>query len=193
MSKLSKTFAFESRADIEKLGIDIAAIITNMIANRDPSDLKPIIISLQSPENAGKSAVWDIVREQLLDKGGIFINKLSSSSEKHGRCYETWEGEINNQSVRFLACNVGFLVYEWMSRLKYEHFLKFLNNKASNDKAPLNYDVIILSKSDCSFIDPSLHDLTIKINYLSPYKPGSWRREVSIETDSNSAFAKLYE
>ena len=188
MDTLSKTFATNTREEIVALCDNLAKIIREELS-KNPERKAPIIISLQSADNAGKSAFWDLIREWLFIKGGIFIKKHSHSSQEGGRVYETWQGQVSEEGrpLRLLNCNVGALMYEHMARLPIDTLYKIMGKGESITR----YDIIILSKSSTEFIDPCHHTLEINIHDLGGNYPKNWFRRVECVAPPGSPFTSL--
>ncbi|HPD82650.1 MAG TPA: hypothetical protein PLK85_02425 [Alphaproteobacteria bacterium] len=189
MDTLAREFSISSRDEVVALCKQIAEIMYREL-EQNPKKNRPIIISLQSRDNAGKSAFWDIIREHLFIKGGIFVKKHSSSSQESGRVYETWVGKTrpDGRDIRLLNCNVGALMYEHMALFSINTFYKILGKGTDIPQ----YDIIILSKSDPQFIEPTFHTLEISICDLGGNYPKNWLRKIEYITPKGSPFSNLF-
>jgi len=106
MPNLKQHFDVHSRDDIIKICDLVANQIRKTLNQEKP--LKPILIAINGSPGMGKSIFWDRVREVLLEHGGIFVKKDSSSDEKKDRLYETWVGKLKNSEnkIKIFCANM---------------------------------------------------------------------------------------
>ena len=191
MNTLTKTFEVSSRDEIVVLCDQITELIRAEL-EINPDRKKPIIISINGDVNAGKSILWDRIREKLLKNGGVFIKKDSDSYQDSLRIFETWQGSIfdnNTNDIRLFACNVTQLVQS-MSADNTARLKKLLNYKYQTFA-----DVILLSNTFDSLLPIEDYDLMVNINYVGKkrdyFSRTQWQRHLSIKTTTSSPFSAL--
>ncbi|MEM6811015.1 MAG: hypothetical protein AAF549_00945 [Pseudomonadota bacterium] len=152
-------FKISSRDSIAEFCKLLSDAISEVIINNEPENWAPIIIAINGDDNIGKSAFWDDIRQYLLKKSGIFIEKRSSSyqhkvTQRDIRTYETWTGQLRadpSKSISYFVCNIGDLFYEYMGTFSMESFVKQVS------------DVIVLSKTDDDFVPKERHSAEITL------------------------------